>query len=171
VSLEDRAETVASTSVEALLFDLAERRFALALRDVFEVVRAVAVRELPKAPTIVRGIIDLRGELLPVLDLRARCGLPSVPIGLDHNFVIALAGRRRVALHVDRALTLRELSMTSFASSENLPQDIAHLAGIAATEDGLVVICDLADFLSQSESSQLDAALDATSDAAEPAAE
>jgi purine-binding chemotaxis protein CheW len=171
VSLEDRAETVVDTSFEALLFDLAERRFALALRDVVEVVRAVAVRELPTAPTIVRGIIDLRGELLPVLDLRARCGLPSVPIGLDHNYVIALAGRRRVALHVDRALTLRELTMTSFASSANLPQDIAHLAGIAATEDGLVLIYDLADFLSQAESSQLDAALDATSDAAEPAAE
>ena len=70
-------ESIAKISVEALLFELAAQRFAVALGDVIEVVRAVAIRRLPSAPAITLGIIDVRGEIIPVLDVRARFGLAA----------------------------------------------------------------------------------------------
>jgi len=164
----DRAEPA---RLEALLFEISAQRFALPLCDVIEIVRAVAIRPLPAPPAITLGIIDVRGEIMPVLDLRLRLGFASKPLALEDHFVIGNAGRRRVALHVDRALELAQLAVLSPEATSNLPRGLAHVAGVAATDAGLVLIHDLGALLSQAEAQQLEAALAASAVAAEPAAE
>ena len=68
---------VTSTPREVLLFTLEGQRYALPLEDVRELVRAVRLTPLPRAPAVVEGLLNLRGELLPVLDLRRRFRLPA----------------------------------------------------------------------------------------------
>jgi purine-binding chemotaxis protein CheW len=145
--------------VEVLLFELATQRFALPVVDVVEVVRAVAIRLLPNAPPVVEGIINLRGEVVPVLDIRARFGLAPKPLEISDHFVVASAGPRRVALRVDRALALSELQALSMERAINLPRSIDHIAGVAMLADELVLVHDLCGFLSEVESRQLTAAL------------
>ncbi|HKU41469.1 MAG TPA: chemotaxis protein CheW [Polyangiales bacterium] len=152
--------------IESLLFELSTQRFALPLDDIAEVVRAVAVRTLPKAPAITLGIIDVRGEIVPVLDVRSRFGLPRKAVEPSDHFLIARVGSRRVALHVDRAAGVAMLAVLPLTAADNLAASLAHVAGIAATADGLVLIQDLSAFLSQAEAEQLEAALPE-----EPAAE
>jgi chemotaxis signal transduction protein len=53
---------------EAILFELRERSFAVALGDVLELTRACVLRALPKAPRPVLGALNLRGAVLPVID-------------------------------------------------------------------------------------------------------
>jgi purine-binding chemotaxis protein CheW len=152
---------------EVLLFELDRQRYALPLGDVDEVVRAVAVRSLPSAPAVTLGVIDLRGELLPVMNLRVRFALPDKRVGIDDHFVIARADRRRVALHVDRAIGIDELEATLAADATNLPQPLRHIAGIAASGDGLVLIHALTSFLTQAEAESLDGALESAGSAGE----
>jgi purine-binding chemotaxis protein CheW len=160
----------ATTKVESLLFEVSNQRFALPMCDVLEVVRAVAIRSLPAAPPITLGIIDIRGEIVPVLDVRVRFGLPHKPLALSDQFLVARAGPRRVALHVDTAIGLASLGVLAVEDAENLPSSLAHVAGVATTDEGLVLIHDLRAFLTQPEAQALDAALE-SSRAAEPAAE
>jgi purine-binding chemotaxis protein CheW len=167
----DASANVVTTPIESLLFEVSGQRFALPLFDVIEIVRAVAIRPLPSAPPITLGIIDVRGEILPVLDVRVRFGCAHKAVGLSDQFVIAQAGPRRVVLHVDAALGLSMLSVLAVQDARNLPAELAHVAGVAATDEGLVLIQDLKTFLSQAESQGLDAALASASAGAEPAAE
>jgi purine-binding chemotaxis protein CheW len=157
--------------VEALLFEVSAQRYALPLCDVIEVVRAVAIRSLPKSPAITLGIIDVRGEIVPVLDVRRRFGLAHKPLDPSDHFLLGQAGPRRVALHVDRVVGIAPLNVLPLTAVDNLPDTLEHVAGIAATEDGLVLIHDLHAFLSQVEAEQLAAALPDVSQLAEPAAE
>lgn len=165
------SEPAATTAVETLLFEVSGGRFAIPMCDVVEVVRAVAIRTLPAAPAITLGIIDLRGEIVPVLDVRVRFGSPAKPLELSDQFIIAQAGPRRVALHVDAALGLETLTVLAVQDAGNLPSAIQHVSGVAATDEGLVLIHDLRSFLTQAEAQALDAALERSRDAAEPAAE
>jgi purine-binding chemotaxis protein CheW len=167
----DVIEPSITTSFETLLFELSGARYALPMRDVLEVVRAVAVRALPAAPAIMLGIIDLRGEIVPVLDVRVRFGCPHKALELSDQFVIAHAGPRRVALHVDAALGIQRLTMLAVEDLGNLPSTLGHVAGVASTEEGLVLVHDLRAFLSQAEALALDAALESARPAAEPTAQ
>src|SRR5690606_20705674 len=93
-----------SASRDLVIFEIENVRYALPSSDVQEVVRAVAVVPLPKAPPVVEGIIDVRGRVVPVLDLRARFGLPPrVPRHTDH-LVLARAHDRLVGVRADRAI-------------------------------------------------------------------
>jgi purine-binding chemotaxis protein CheW len=167
----DPRQPAITTAIETLIFELSGSRFALPMCDVIEVVRAVAIRTLPAAPPITLGIIDVRGEVVPVLDVRVRFGLSHKSLELSDQFLIAYAGARRVALHVDAAIGLQTLTVLAVEDATNLPRAVEHVAGIAATDEGLVLIHDLKAFLTQSEALTLDSALEHAQHAAEPAAE
>src|SRR5437016_2215466 len=75
----------ASATVDLVTFELGGQRYAILAADAVEVQRAVAVARLPRSPPIVEGVIDLRGALVPVLDVRSRFGLPPrPPVPADH---------------------------------------------------------------------------------------
>jgi purine-binding chemotaxis protein CheW len=149
----------ADAELEVLLFELAAERYGVATRDVLEVLRAVASRPLPLAPSVVEGIVDLRGDLVPVLDIRARLGLAPKPVEPSDHFVVGRAAERRVILRVDRALGLARLRSLPLTAAHNLPRGIDHIAGVARVADGLVLIHDLSAFLSELEVRQLDRAI------------
>lgn len=142
-----------------LIVALDDRRFALPVATVRETVPAVAVTPLAGAPGVVEGVVDVHGTVTPVLDLRARFGLPPRPVAPDQHLVLAVAGDRPVALRVDRALDV--LAEGDAAATPARADDPAmrHLAGVAQLEDGLVLIADLAAFLAQGEEEALAAAL------------
>jgi purine-binding chemotaxis protein CheW len=142
-----------------LVFTLDDQRFALPATVVHETVAAVAVTPLPAAPAVVDGVVDVRGELVPVYDLRVRFGRPRRPVRADEHFVIASAGRRTVALRVDRALELVEVSDRDLLPARPDDPRMARVAGIARLPDGLVLVQDLEEFLSDSEAATLDEAL------------
>jgi len=124
-----------------------------------ELTRAVAVTPLPKAPPIVEGVINLRGALVPVLDIRQRLGLPARPLTPDQHFIIARSGRRLVALRVDRALDLVAVEESAIESAARVTTGVEYVAGIAKVADGLLVIHDLENFLATDEARQVDAAV------------
>ena len=147
----------AQQSQALLSFELERRRFAIPALLVREIVRAVAVSALPRAPAIVEGMINLRGDLVPVLDIRSRFGLPAVPTHPQQYFVVAEAGARTVVLRVDHVIGLVEVPESAI-EPPSLP-GTEHVAGIAKLAEGLLVIHDLARFLSLDETVALDGAL------------
>lgn len=143
-----------------LVFELEHQRYGLPLGSVHEVVRAVAITRLPAAPAVVEGAIDLRGRVVPALDLRRRFGLPPREISPRDHLVIASTGGRLVALRVDRADWLVELEPDAVDEAADLGAGRDYVAGVARLPDGLVLIHDLETFLSEAEAATLDRALD-----------
>jgi purine-binding chemotaxis protein CheW len=147
---------------EVLVFELEGQRYGLPTADVRELVRAVTITPLPNAPAVIEGVVNVRGRVLPVLDMRARFHLPARPLDPSDHFIVASAGPRGVILRVDRATHLAVVAEGSVQPRETLGPGAAYVAGVARLEDGLVLIHDLTTFLSAAEAGSLDEALEAT---------
>ena len=147
------------TTVPLLVFGLLAERFAVKGTAVREVVRAVAIAALPGAPDVVEGVINYRGRVVPVLDIRSRFGLPPRSLHPDQHFVVADAGPRLVALRVDRAFDLVDVPLDDIESAAQVAPGTRHAEAVARLPGGLVVIHDLEGFLSLDEGSQLNAAV------------
>lgn len=142
-----------------LLFLIDETRYAIRADAVVEIVRAVAVTPLPNAPAVVEGIIDVRGSIVPVFDLRRRFHLPLRELSPTDHFVIVRASTRQAAMHVDRVLDLENVDESSVSRVTDRVLRADYVAGVATTADGLAVIHDVDEFLSAAEAESLDAAL------------
>ena len=89
---------------QLVVFGLNAQRYALPLATVECFVPAVEVTPLPAAPALVLGVINLEGRVLPVLNLRRRCGLPEREIRPTDQMLIANTREHTVVLVVDEAL-------------------------------------------------------------------
>ena len=134
-------------------------RCGLPAPGVLELHPVVAVSPLPGAPAVVEGVIDVRGSVVAVVDLRARLGLPRRPPLLSDHLVVSRVGARTVALRVDRAVELTIVDPSHIDRPEDLT-DAPHLSGVARLDDGLILIHDLDSFLSDDEARSLDGALE-----------
>lgn len=142
-----------------LVFTLGEQRLAVSAERVKEIVRAVALAALPKAPPVIEGVINYRGEVLPVLDIRQRFSFPPTSLRPDQRFIIAFAGARGVVLRVDQVTELLTVPESAIETGVSALPGVEYVSGVARLPDGLIVIHDLERFLSLDEVRQVDAAL------------
>ncbi|HJV33944.1 chemotaxis protein CheW [Geomonas sp.] len=149
-----------SIRAHLLVFTLDRQRYALRLDRVQRVVRAAAVTPLPKAPEIVLGVLDLQGQVVPVINLRRRFSLPEREIRSDDQLVVARAGALTVALAVDGTESVLEEGELELTSPEEIVAGTSFLEGVAATRQGLLLIHDLEALLFPAEESQLSKALE-----------
>lgn len=147
-----------SENLQLMVFRLAGQRYGLAAADVLEVQRMVAVVPLPGAPDIVEGVIDLRGSLVPVVDVRQRFDLAPKPIETADHLVVAHAGPRKVALRVDAVLGLVDVADDALDTAVAELPGVEHVEGVAHDDEGLILVHDLARFLSLEEGQDLDGA-------------
>ena len=145
-------------SASVLRFELDAIRYGLLASDVVEIVRAATPATLPDAPPIVVGVLNVRGALVPVYDVRARFSLEERPLALsDAMILIRTPQGGSAAIAVDRALDLVEIDES--ALREAPAAGPRHVGGLAALADGTLVILELATFLSDHEQRALDGAL------------
>jgi purine-binding chemotaxis protein CheW len=152
--------------VDLVVFEAGGQPYALPAPDVREVLRAAALTPLPGAPLVIEGVLNVRGVIVPVLDLRARFRLPPKELEPGDHLIVATAGPRVVALRADRVLDLVRLAADQIEDARRLVPGAEHVAGVARLEDGLLLVHDLRTFLSASETATLDEALRAGPEAA-----
>jgi purine-binding chemotaxis protein CheW len=141
--------------VELLVFEVAAQLYALVATDVVEIVRAVTVAPLPRAPVAVEGVVNVRGRVLPVLDLRRRFRLPSKKVSPSDHFILATAADYTVVLRADRVLELRQVTASDIADAKQILPHSEYVAGVVKLPGGLALLHDVRTFLSQGELSSL----------------
>lgn len=140
---------------QLVVFTLDERRFGLALSAVDRVVRMVEIAVLPKAPEIVLGIVNVRGSVIPVIDIRKRFRLPERQLALRDQIIIAHTARRSIALAVDAVIAVLRYPQESIVEALQILPGIEYVAGVLKLKDGLILIHDLNQFLSLDEEASL----------------
>ena len=142
-------------------FSLDDRKFALYVSAVQRIIRVVEVTALPKAPEIVVGIINMQGQVIPVFDIRMRFHLPPREVQLSDQMIIATTAKRTVALIVDSVDDVIEIPEERIIAAEQILPELEYVEGVMKTEDGMVLIHDLEQFLSLPEEKALDEAMEA----------
>lgn len=144
---------------QLLLFELEAQRFALPLTAAERVERAVAITPLPNAPVSVIGVINVRGDLLPVISLRRRLGLRERALTLADQLLIARGSRRVYALLIDAVLDVIEYRTADVVAAQDLGASADALRGALRLVGDIVLIQDLERFLSLDEERVLAQAL------------
>jgi purine-binding chemotaxis protein CheW len=132
-----------------LSFQVGDLRLAVGLPLVRQVLRFENVTAVPQAPQPVEGILNLGGEVVPVINLRAYLGLPSLEPSTRHRVLIAERAGGKYGLLVDRVREIFELEETSIAPPVGgLPGLKAEiLEGMAKVGEVLLYILDLSRLL------------------------
>jgi purine-binding chemotaxis protein CheW len=155
----DRSDGLHNGVLRLVLFLIEEQRYALSVAAVQRVLPMVAVSPLPHAPPITLGVINLRGAVVPVLDIRRRFGRPAHDYGLGGHLLVARTPRHTVALPVDAVLGVREVTAAEVTPPAALLPGIGYVSGVVALADGVLYLHDLDEFLSLNEEAELGAAL------------
>lgn len=128
-----------------VVFRLEGQSYGADITVVREVGSMLPVTRLPNTPDYVDGVLDLRGEVLPVIDLRRRLGLPTRPADQETRVMILDLGHHSSALVVDgveHVITVQTEAIMAPESQLILPgQDF--VTGVARSGDHLVIIMDL----------------------------
>jgi purine-binding chemotaxis protein CheW len=146
------------TTVDVALVRLDTERIAFPLHCVLQVLPAVAVSPLPGAPSVVTGVVNLRGMVLPVLDLRARLGHPTGRLDPDHHIVVCRIEDRRIGVWVDHVEGILRLQTADIVDADEIAAT-RHLKGVVLLSDGVLLVCDMRSFIAADEALRLDTAL------------
>jgi purine-binding chemotaxis protein CheW len=146
-----------NTSGHFLVVRLDEQRFALPVAAVERVLRAAAVTPLPHASQQLLGVLSVHGRLLPVVDLRRRCGLPPRAIDVDDQFVLVHTAERTLILPVDSTEVI-QCAAEALVSADRIAPGLSYLHGVAKDKQGLIPLYDLEVLLGEEEDAMLAAA-------------
>ena len=149
-----------SDLMQLVVFRLDDQRYGLPLAVVERIVRAAELTPLPKAPAIVLGVIDVAGQVLPVLNVRQRFRLPDRDLSPAHQFLVAQTRQRPLVLVIDEAQGVIEARDVDIVDAAEIAPCLEQISGVVKLSDGLVLIHDLQKFLSPDEERALDQAMD-----------
>lgn len=126
---------------DILIFKLAVQRYGLPVEQVVEVVHMVAITALPDLPAGMLGVINYRGDVIPLLDLRQALEVPAQKVHLSTPIVIARTGQRLVGLLVDLVEGVATSEGTTQADMTN-----KHIRSITKIDDKMILMVNLDDF-------------------------
>ncbi|MBE3038763.1 MAG: purine-binding chemotaxis protein CheW [Chloroflexi bacterium] len=154
--LDDQAGT---DRKQILVFALGERCYGLFLSAVERVIRAVETTPLPKAPEFILGVINMQGQVIPVVDIRPCFGMARREVESDDQFILAHTRRRLVALVADSVAGIHELTGSELVTAKEILPGAAYIHGLVKVDKDLILLCDLDQFLSFDDEKKLAAAL------------
>lgn len=136
-----------------ILFELAGTRYGLPSRLIRQMEMVEQITPVPNAPPFVEGLIFLRGQVIPTINLRARFGFEKIPFDLRSRLVVVHQGGRSVGLIVD---TAREFISIPAEAIQPPPEAISglsgkYLEGIATLGEKLVLILNVDEVLNWGE--------------------
>ena len=142
---------MAADFLDILIFEVEGQRHGLPVATVQELLPALSILPLSGTASGVEGVINLRGTIVPVVDVRKRLGMPTRPLALSDHFIVVRSGKSQRVLHVDHATELVRLDAGALSSVETQGSNGAHSTRVAKVKDGMVVVHELSDLLATSD--------------------
>ncbi len=152
------AEMTKEGETQLVVFVLANEEFACNIADVREVLKMIRITPLPRSLNFVEGVINLRGEVIPVIDLRKRFNLPSVDRTDESRIIIVEVEERMVGLTVD---SVSEVIRLSNKQIQEAPNQVAGeqtnlIMGVGKIDERMLIILNLERILTSEEQIALD---------------
>jgi purine-binding chemotaxis protein CheW len=145
---------------QLIVFTLDQKLYALPLKTVKRVIHAVEITNLPKSPDIIAGIINVKGHIIPVVNVRKRFGLTSRELIPDDQLIIADTEKRQVALLIDQVSGIQNITSRQEVNTKEILPFAEYIRGVVKIEDELILIYDLEQFLNLHEEMELEQALE-----------
>lgn len=142
---------------QVVVFELAGQTYGVEIGSVSEIIRMESITRVPRAPEFVEGVINLRGRIIPVLDLRKRFGLPEGEHTRRSRIIIAEIGSMTVGMIVDAVLEVLRIPVDGIEPPPPVVDgvDVVYLRGITLHGERLVILLNLEKVLYEEEKEAL----------------
>lgn len=133
-----------SDELHLVTFSLGEE-YGVHIRQVQEIIRVGSVTIVPNSPSYMEGVINLRGRVLPVLNLRKKLGVPEAGVTKDSRVVVTEVGGKTLGLLVDSVSHVIKVpaEVVEAAPEEVLEIDTDYITGVCKLPKRLVILLDL----------------------------
>ena len=159
---EDVRSSNSEDSVDELLqlvgFNLGDEEFGVDILKVQEINRMIDITKVPQSPDYVEGVINLRGEIIPVIDLRKRFGLPKKDPDRHTRIIVAEVGESTLGFVVDAVSEVIRIKSNTVEPPPPIVkgQHAEYIQGVGKLDGRLLMLLDIDKVLTQSEISSLD---------------
>ena len=130
---------------QLVVFDLADEAYGVNIGSVREIIRMQPVTFVPDAPDFVEGVINLRGRVIPVIDLRRRFGLTVTKETNESRVLVVDSEGEDLGVIVDAVTEVQRIREDSIEPVSNLvsTEESEYIVGITKVEDQLIILLDL----------------------------
>lgn len=156
---EDKMDKIVSDEVQLVSFRLGGEEYAVGISEVQEIIRVPKITKVPKAPSFVEGVINLREKILPIISLRKKFGLEDIEKTDSLRVIVVNINGLSTGMIVDSMSEVLRLSKDSIEPPPPILAglDVDHLQGIGKLEEGkrLLLLLNLNNFLTTLERREL----------------
>lgn len=130
---------------QVVVFGLGDETFGTEISSVREIIRMPTVTQMPGTPDHVRGVINLRGRVIPVVDLRARFRLPATELTEDTRVLVVDILGESIGVVVDCVTEVRRVPSASVEEpgATTTTEESYYIDGIAKQDEHLLILLDL----------------------------
>ena len=150
IPVEPAASKASALPTQVISFAIGDDQYGVDIMAVREIKGWSEITRLPKQPEYVRGVLNLRGVIVPIIDLRCRFGQGLTEATMLHIVIIVQIASRQVGLLADRVLDIVSFEMEQIQPVPRIVNGtrVNFLSGLVTTESGMIALIDLPNLLS-----------------------
>ena len=158
MGLTDNSKKDATELIQLVSFKVGEEEFGVDILKVQEINKMTVITRVPNAPDFVEGVINLRGRVIPIVDLRKRLGLPEKQHDKNTRIIVVEIVNKTIGFIVD---AVSEVLRISRDITEKPPELVAgidadYITAVAKLEDRLLILLDLDKVLTKEETTTVE---------------
>jgi purine-binding chemotaxis protein CheW len=134
-------------------FRVGSETFGVSIQAVHEIVRLMEITAVPDAPVYIEGVINLRGKIIPVVDLRKRFGEKTITASKKNRILVAEVGNKMVGLVVDSASEVLKIPPANIDPPPNVFEEgeLNYVTGVAKLGNRLIILVELSKIMQRGE--------------------
>ena len=153
----DQEGSLSNLAGKYLTFHLANEEYGLEILRVIEIIGSIEVTAIPLTPDYVKGVINLRGKVIPVVDLRKKFGLEEVEKTKETCIVVVDIGGSHMGVVVDAVSEVLDIKVSEIEPAPALGAelDTSFILGMAKTNDQVTILLEIEKILNSQELVQI----------------
>ncbi len=150
-------QSAVGTEFQFVVFKLGDEEYGVPITQVKEINRLTTTTKVPRSPVFVEGIINLRGQIIPIIDMKKRFDLPLTEYTGEARIIVIQVGNNTFGVEVDSVSEVLRINSSNIEPAPHIVCgiDSIYITGVAKVGERLLILLDLDKLLSDEEKAQL----------------
>jgi purine-binding chemotaxis protein CheW len=157
----EQTRSAPTGSMQLVSFKLSDETYGIEITKIREIILVGEITRVPETPHYIKGLINLRSSVIPVIDLRARFALAENELTQDSRIMVLNVGRRTIGIVVDSVNEVLRVSQDQISPAPPTVASLGnqYMTGLVRLEEQLLILLDVDRLFSEEATTEMDAAV------------